>query len=163
VGFAADFVIWCDACQTQTGCVWVHLEAGLACILYTQQPCRVPKLPTARFQGCMPAALSPCPRVSVMHATLQKGLHWSKVLTARLNKDVKLVGCTISCESAYMGGIASSEARHNAHVQSYVIATDQVQSFPSHAPLLHLLNHANIHKNTSACWKCLLTVIAAIK
>ncbi len=74
-----------------------------------------------------------------MHATLQKGLHWSKVLTARLNKDVKLVGCTISCESAYMGGIASSEARHNAHVQSYVIATDQVQSFPSHAPLLHLL------------------------
>lgn len=57
---------------------------------------------------------------------LQTGLHWSKVFTARLNKDVKLVGSTISCESAYKGGVAGGEARHNAHVQSYVMATDQV-------------------------------------
>jgi len=53
-------------------------------------------------------------------------MHWSKVFTDRLSKDVKLVGSTISCESVYQGGDTGNEARHNAHVQSYVTATDQV-------------------------------------
>ena len=57
---------------------------------------------------------------------VQEGLHWSKVFTGRLSEDVKLVGSTISCETAYMGGKPGNEARHNAHVQSYVMATDQV-------------------------------------
>lgn len=57
---------------------------------------------------------------------MQKGLHWSRVFTARLSEDAKLVGSTISCETAYMGGKPGNEARHNAHVQSYIMATDQV-------------------------------------
>lgn len=57
---------------------------------------------------------------------MQRGLHWSKVFTGRLSEEVKLVGSTISCETAYMGGKPGNEARHNAHVQSYVMATDQV-------------------------------------
>ena len=48
------------------------------------------------------------------------------MFTDRLSKDVKLVGSTISCESVHEGGDSGNEARHNAHVQSYVIATDQV-------------------------------------
>ena len=64
---------------------------------------------------------------------MQKGLHWSKVFTSRLSKDMKLVGSTISCESAYVGGNPGNEARHNAHVQSYVMATDQVHHHASHA------------------------------
>ena len=63
---------------------------------------------------------------------MQKWLHWSKVFTARLREDVKLVGSTISCEPAYLGGNPGNEARHTAHVQSYVIATDQVLYAPFH-------------------------------
>ena len=59
-------------------------------------------------------------------ACMQKKLHWSRVFTARLTKDVKLVGSTISCEAAYMGGNLSNLARRNPHVQSYIMATDQV-------------------------------------
>lgn len=48
------------------------------------------------------------------------------MITSRLNDEVKVVGSTISCESAHKGGIFGNEPRHNAHVQSYVMATDQV-------------------------------------
>ncbi|EIE24703.1 hypothetical protein COCSUDRAFT_14419 [Coccomyxa subellipsoidea C-169] len=54
------------------------------------------------------------------------GLHWSKLLTLRLSSTVKLVGSTISCEPAWEGGNTANEKRQNAHVQSYVMATDQV-------------------------------------
>ena len=129
-------------------------------------PLHTAALPRAKIAHCPLSVLHACCSPSMpqsQHATLQKGLHWSKVLTARLNKDVKLVGCTISCESAYMGGIASNEARHNAHVQSYVMATDQVQSFPSYAPMLHLLKHASIYNKKSAPWKFALTLAAAVQ
>jgi hypothetical protein len=56
----------------------------------------------------------------------QAGLHWSRVLTARLGRRVKLVGSTISCEPAWEGGDVANARRQNPHVQSYVMATDQV-------------------------------------
>ena len=65
---------------------------------------------------------------SYVETHLQAGLHWSKVFTARLSKEVKLVGSPISCESAHMGGALGREPRHNAHVQSYVMATDLVSN-----------------------------------
>lgn len=41
---------------------------------------------------------------------------------------VKLVGSTISCEGAHEFGGVSGRGRHNPHVQSYVVATDQVSN-----------------------------------
>lgn len=68
--------------------------------------------------------------MAVMHACdMQAGLHWSKLLTLRLSETVKLVGSTISCEPAWEGGNTANEKRQNAHVQSYVMATDQVRLF----------------------------------
>lgn len=52
-------------------------------------------------------------------------MHWSRILTGRINEEVKLVGATISCEGANKGGVLSGEMRSNPHVQSYVVATDQ--------------------------------------
>ena len=40
---------------------------------------------------------------------------------------VKLVGSTISCEGAHEFGGVNGRGRHNPHVQSYVLATDQVR------------------------------------
>ncbi|DBA99576.1 TPA: hypothetical protein ACH3X3_012154 [Trebouxia sp. C0006] len=51
---------------------------------------------------------------------------WSRIFTDKLNDEVKLVGSTISCEGAPWGGDAESPWRQNPHVQSYVLATDQV-------------------------------------
>ena len=65
--------------------------------------------------------------------SLQKDVHWSRLFTERLNEDVKLVGSTISCEAAYKDGNFSNVARHIAHVQSYIMATDQVWN-DSHFP-----------------------------
>lgn len=59
----------------------------------------------------------------------QAGVHWSDVLTTRINNDVKLVGATISCEPAWMNGNMSNEKRQVPHVQSYVMATDQAGSY----------------------------------
>ena len=59
-------------------------------------------------------------------ACVQAGLHWSKLLTSRLGPRVKLVGSTISCEPAWEGGNTANPRRQNPHVQSYVMATDQV-------------------------------------
>ena len=53
-------------------------------------------------------------------------MHWSHILTSRLTADVKLVGATISCEPCWQGGDVANAKRHNAHVQSYFMATDQV-------------------------------------
>ena len=39
---------------------------------------------------------------------------------------MKLVGSTISCEAAHEFGGFSGQGRHNPHVQSYIVATDQV-------------------------------------
>lgn len=53
-------------------------------------------------------------------------LHWTEVFTGRLTTAVKLVGSTISCEGAWKGGVLTGERRQNPHVQSYVVAMDQV-------------------------------------
>jgi hypothetical protein len=58
---------------------------------------------------------------------LQVSVHWSRILVSRLSERVKLVGSTVSCETAWMGGDTSRESRQNPHVQSYIIATDQVR------------------------------------
>lgn len=56
-----------------------------------------------------------------------KGLaSWQQLLLSRINDDVKLVGPTISCEGSPFQGDVSAEWRTNPHVQSYVLATDQV-------------------------------------
>ena len=54
------------------------------------------------------------------------GVHWSRILSERLRGEVKLVGSTISCEGAFKGGVLTGEKRQNPHVQSYIVATDQV-------------------------------------
>ncbi|KAK9859799.1 hypothetical protein WJX84_002990 [Apatococcus fuscideae] len=55
-----------------------------------------------------------------------KERHWTAILTSRLSDNVKLVGPAISCEGAHRGGEFASIWRINPHVQSYVMATDQV-------------------------------------
>lgn len=57
---------------------------------------------------------------------LQKFVHWSSILTSRLTDKVKLVGSTISCEGTFLHGNLTAERRQNPHVQSYMMATDQV-------------------------------------
>ena len=55
-------------------------------------------------------------------------MHWSHILTSRLTSEVKLVGATISCEPCWQGGDVANAKRHNAHVQSYFMATDQART-----------------------------------
>ena len=57
---------------------------------------------------------------------LQAGQHWSKGFTAKLTQEVKLVGCTISCEPTQHGS--------GPHVQSYVVVTDAVRASPPPPP-----------------------------
>ena len=59
-------------------------------------------------------------------APVQAFLHWTGILTSRLVGKVKLVGSTISCEGTFKNGDLTAERRENPHVQSYVMATDQV-------------------------------------
>lgn len=60
--------------------------------------------------------------------TLQGYVHWTEPFTSRLVGDVKLVGPTISCEGSPLNGDFRGKWRHNPHVQSYVVATDQVRA-----------------------------------
>ncbi len=46
------------------------------------------------------------------------------MLTSRINDEVKLVGPTISCEGT--DATDTRAGRRNPHVQSYVVAMDQV-------------------------------------
>lgn len=52
-------------------------------------------------------------------------VRWQDLLTHRLNGSVKLIGSTISCEGSPIDRVGG-EWRTNPHVQSYVLATDQV-------------------------------------
>ncbi len=65
-------------------------------------------------------------KTSNIWVVLQAFVHWSTIFTSRLSNDIKLVGSTISCESTYLHGDTTAEKRQNPHVQSYVMATDQV-------------------------------------
>lgn len=51
---------------------------------------------------------------------------WQDLLINKLSDRVKLVGPTISCEGSPYQGNVKGEWRANPHVQSYVLATDQV-------------------------------------
>lgn len=66
----------------------------------------------------------------VVQSGLQKFVHWSSILTSRLAGKVKLVGSTISCEGTFLHGNVTAVRRQNPHVQSYVMATDQVRAPP---------------------------------
>ena len=59
-------------------------------------------------------------------SVLQGFVHWTSLLTSRLIGKVKLVGSTISCEGTFLNGDLTAARRQNPHVQSYVMATDQV-------------------------------------
>lgn len=58
----------------------------------------------------------------------RKFTSWQRLLTDRLSDRVKVVGPTISCEGSPPGGRVTEVWRVNPHVQSYVLATDQVRS-----------------------------------
>jgi hypothetical protein len=53
-------------------------------------------------------------------------VRWQEAMVAKLSDKVKLVGPTISCEGSPKEGNVDGEWRTNPHVQSYVVATDQV-------------------------------------
>ena len=57
---------------------------------------------------------------------MQASIHWTSIYTQRLGSKVKLVGSTINCQPVWWRSDPSKEMRHNPHVQSYVMATDQV-------------------------------------
>jgi hypothetical protein len=59
---------------------------------------------------------------------VQNQLRWQQLLVGKLNEKVKLVGATISCEGSPFEGKVDGEWRTNPHVQSYVLATDQVRT-----------------------------------
>lgn len=58
---------------------------------------------------------------------LQKRIHWTTAFTSRLTAHVKLVGSTISCGRIHKHNKPELPFRSNPHVQSYMMATDQVQ------------------------------------
>lgn len=53
------------------------------------------------------------------------------MLYRAMRLQVKLVGSTISCEGVHEFGGLSGRGRHNPHVQSYIVATDQVGTLGS--------------------------------
>jgi hypothetical protein len=57
---------------------------------------------------------------------MQGHVHWTDVLFSKLSDTVKLVGPTINCEGAPFNGDPQQHWRKNPHVQSYLVATDQV-------------------------------------
>ena len=73
---------------------------------------------------CMPLSSEKAEAVCVTHTHTQPEVHWTRVLTSRINEDVKIVGPTISCEGT--DSTDTHPARRNPHVQSYVVAMDKV-------------------------------------
>ena len=57
---------------------------------------------------------------------MQASVHWTSIYTQRLGPKVKLVGSTINCQPVWRRSDSSKELRQNPHVQSSVMATDQV-------------------------------------
>ena len=78
----------------------------------------------------------------------QGKVHWTTPLLSRLSATVKLVGPTISCEGSPLNGDMQGKWRRNPHVQSYVVATDQVRV--RHA-CLHELSVRAQHPTSSWC------------
>ena len=59
----------------------------------------------------------------------QTETHWTTLYTSRINDTIKLVGSTINCQPVYWRSNPANKVRHNPHVQSYVVATDQVDAY----------------------------------
>ena len=57
---------------------------------------------------------------------MQGHVHWTDILFSKLTDTVKLVGPTINCEGSPEKGDVNGVWRKNPHVQSYLVATDQV-------------------------------------
>jgi hypothetical protein len=79
-------------------------------------------------------AIEACTRFSLAHcrlwhnetqtdAVIQGHTHWTRPLLNKLSDTVKLVGPTINCEGSESEG---GKWKQNPHVQSFVVATDQV-------------------------------------
>jgi hypothetical protein len=51
---------------------------------------------------------------------------WTQAFTSQFTTTVKLVGSSINCEKTHWKGDVKGRTRHNAHVQSYAIATDRL-------------------------------------
>lgn len=99
-----------------------------------------------------PSLVSPCTLQASTHLAMQGKLHWTLPLLSRLTAHVKLVGPSISCEGSPLNGDFSGKWRHNPHVQSYVVATDQVSHLmacPCQASLTCLGGRRAVH-NVSA-------------
>ena len=62
-------------------------------------------------------------RYAVLCCVRQAGVHWTRALTAKINRSTKLVGTTINCGGITVDGVT----RQNPHVQSMLFATDQVR------------------------------------
>lgn len=73
---------------------------------------------------------------------MQGLISWQELLLNKIAGNVKLVGSTISCEGSPFEGNIAGEWRTNPHVQSYVIATDQVGL---------LLDGQGLHVSTLLC------------
>lgn len=73
---------------------------------------------------------------------------WQDLLINKLTDKVKLVGPTISCEGSPYQGNGAGEWRTNPHVQSYVLATDQVG-----------LKVWEMDENVFKCWSSMWDVI----
>ncbi len=50
---------------------------------------------------------------------------WTQAFTSQFTDTIKLVGSSINCEKTHWKGDTKGKTRHNAHVQSYAIATDR--------------------------------------
>ena len=64
--------------------------------------------------------------INTVHSS-QGHKRWHELITSRITDSVKLVGPTISCEGSPQDGNVNGVWRTNPHVQSYVLATDQVR------------------------------------
>jgi hypothetical protein len=75
-------------------------------------------------QQCLTLSASWC-TVNNLGA-LQGLVQWSDILLSKLSSTVKLVGATINCQGAPFQGDPKQHWRKNPHVQSYLVATDQI-------------------------------------
>ena len=116
-------------CFSQPGavCVRAACSENLAKLRYVRMTCKQDARPFSRQDKVSTATSEKQSRPwADICISVQETVHWSQILTSRLTAEVKLVGATISCEPCWQGGNTANAKRHNAHVQSYFMATDQV-------------------------------------
>ncbi len=79
-----------------------------------------------------------------MPAYAARTITWTQAFVRLLSDDVKLVGPSVNCEATWWHGDVHQKARHNAHVQSYAMATDRWVGQPQHI----------ITAATCCCYRC---------